>query len=192
MKKSIKAIILAGVLAIPLLAGCAKKASGSSVSEGSTNSVSGSVQPVSSFTVTYLDWDSTVLTTIKVHQGDKAVYPLDKPTRSATAQYTYTFKGWDKEEALASVTADISTTAVYNESLNQYTYKFHDYQYRSYCDLHRHRRRQWSDWLYPGSVLPFLIAGIALKRWCLISVGAFLLPISLTVFVYLIQIFAHN
>jgi len=126
MKKSIKAIILAGVLAIPLLAGCAKKTSGSSVSEGSTNSVSGSVQPVSSFTVTYLDWDSTVLTTIKVNQGDKAVYPLDKPTRSATAQYTYTFKGWDKEEALASVTADISTMAVYNESLNQYTYKFHD------------------------------------------------------------------
>jgi hypothetical protein len=119
MKKSIKAIILAGIIAIPLLTGCAKKTSSSSVGEGSSSSVA-------IYNVTYLDWDATTLSTIKVNQGAKAVYPLATPTRSKTVQYTYTFTGWDKEAELASVTADVVTTAVYDVKTNDYTYKFHD------------------------------------------------------------------
>jgi hypothetical protein len=42
--------------------------------------------------------------------------------RAATAQYTYTFKEWDK--ALANVTESVTYTAVYDSTVNTYTITF--------------------------------------------------------------------
>ena len=45
-------------------------------------------------TYTFKDWDGTVLKTGKVDEGTAPTPPAD-PSREATAQYTYTFAGWN-------------------------------------------------------------------------------------------------
>jgi len=56
-------------------------------------------------TVTFVDWDGTVLSTQQVLEGESAVAPAD-PSREG-----YTFIGWDV--SFANVTADITVTAQY-------------------------------------------------------------------------------
>ncbi len=45
-------------------------------------------------TYTFKDYDWTVLKTGKIEEGQTPTPPAD-PTRAATAQYTYTFAGWN-------------------------------------------------------------------------------------------------
>ncbi|MBQ4568933.1 MAG: InlB B-repeat-containing protein [Ruminococcus sp.] len=73
------------------------------------------------YTVTFEDYDGTVLSTQKVEAGKAATAPAT-PTREATDQYTYTFKEWDKD--FSKITADITVTAVYTETINKYTVTF--------------------------------------------------------------------
>ncbi len=79
---------------------------------------------VNEYTVTFTDYDGTVLSTQKVEAGKSATAPKT-PTREANAQYTYTFKEWDKD--FTNITADTTITAVYTETLNKYTVTFKDY-----------------------------------------------------------------
>lgn len=72
---------------------------------------------VTTYTVTFKDWDGTVLKTEKVEKDKAATAPAD-PTRTH-----YTFAGWDK--AFNKITADLVVTATYK--INEYTVTFKDY-----------------------------------------------------------------
>ena len=67
-----------------------------------------------SYTVNFVDWDNTVLSTQTVEYGQAAIAPSN-PTRTG-----YTFKEWDK--AYNNITGDLTVKAVY--TINQYTIKF--------------------------------------------------------------------
>ena len=72
------------------------------------------------FTITFVDDDGeTVLHTQEAAYGETIVYSGTTPTKAATAQYTYTFAGWDPE--LATVTGDATYKAKYNAVVNTYT-----------------------------------------------------------------------
>ena len=59
------------------------------------------------YTVTFVDWDGSIIATVKVEEGKSAVKP-DDPIREG-----YTFIGWDKE--FDNVTSDLTVTALYEE-----------------------------------------------------------------------------
>ena len=72
---------------------------------------------INTYTVTFKDWDGTVLKTQEVQHGGDAEAPAD-PTRVG-----YTFTGWDK--AFTNITADLVVTAQYE--INTYTVTFKDW-----------------------------------------------------------------
>lgn len=65
-------------------------------------------------TVTYVNYDGTVLGTQEVKEGYSASYTGNTPTKPATVWYTYTFSGWDVD--LTEVTSDITATAQYTSA----------------------------------------------------------------------------
>ena len=84
------------------------------------------VWQVKTYTVTWKNWDGTVLETdTDVEYNSDPSYDGKNPTRAADAQYTYTFKSWDKP--LEKVTKDVTYTAVYEETINKYTIKWVDW-----------------------------------------------------------------
>ena len=76
------------------------------------------------FTIIFNNWDGSQLTTFKAEEGITPAYPdnLDTPTKDGDTQYSYTFKGWDKD--LVPVTGDATYTAVFEQSVNSYTITF--------------------------------------------------------------------
>ena len=72
---------------------------------------------INTYTVTFKDWDNTVLKTQQVNYGGAASAPAD-PVRTG-----YTFTGWDK--AFNNVTSNLTVTAQY--SINTYTVTFKDW-----------------------------------------------------------------
>ena len=54
------------------------------------------------YTVTFQNWDGTVLQSGSVEEGTLPVYAGEVPTKAADANGVYTFKGWDKEIAAAA------------------------------------------------------------------------------------------
>ena len=70
------------------------------------------------YTVTWMNGD-TVLQSGKVAYGENPTYTGETPTKAATAQYTYVFKGWSP--AVSNVTGDATYTAVFDEIVNEYT-----------------------------------------------------------------------
>ncbi len=76
------------------------------------------------YTVTFKDWDGTVLQSAQYQQGS-VVTPPKNPTRPTTAQYSYTFAGWDK--AVVNATANAVYTATYQQIPRTYTVTFLDW-----------------------------------------------------------------
>jgi len=77
------------------------------------------------YTVSFYDWDGSLLQELEVEYGKVPEYVGFKPTRESTAQYDYEFIGWSPE--LAKVESDASYTATYSETLRKYTVSFYDW-----------------------------------------------------------------
>ncbi len=69
-------------------------------------------------TYTFKDYDWTVLKTGKIEEGETPTPPAD-PTRAATAQYTYTFAGWNP--TVWPISKKTTYTATYTATVNKYT-----------------------------------------------------------------------
>ena len=82
------------------------------------------------FTVVFVDYDgTTVLDTQQVLDEEAALNPVTSgriptPARAPTAQYEYTWSGWNK--TFASITADTTATATYTRQTRSYTVRFYD------------------------------------------------------------------
>lgn len=66
----------------------------------------------------FKDWDGTVLKSWKIAEGQTPTAPAD-PTRAATAQYTYTFAGWNP--TVWPISKRTVYTATYTATVNKYT-----------------------------------------------------------------------
>ncbi len=72
------------------------------------------------YTITWVDGNGSTLKTEQVEYGTTPAYAGATPTKTATAQYTYTFnETWSP--AIVSVTEDATYTAQFNNTVNKYT-----------------------------------------------------------------------
>ena len=76
---------------------------------------------LNTYKVTFKNGDE-VLKEEQVEYGTVPTAPETNPTKAADAQYTYTFKGWDKE--IAAVTGEVVYNAEFTETLNTYKVTF--------------------------------------------------------------------
>ncbi|MBQ0118675.1 MAG: hypothetical protein KBS42_02800, partial [Bacteroidales bacterium] len=74
---------------------------------------------VCSYLVTFTDEIGNILQQTWVEYGQLPIYNGATPTKSATAQYTYIFKGWDKE--IVAVETTTTYTAKLDTIINQFT-----------------------------------------------------------------------
>ena len=79
-------------------------------------------QTVNTYTVTWIVEGSVVETDSDVPFGTVPSYDGDIPTKSGDAQHSYSFSGWDNP--LEAITGDVTFTAQFTESVNQYTVTF--------------------------------------------------------------------
>ncbi len=75
------------------------------------------------YTVTFLNEDGTMLYQTTVSEGETAEYGGETPTLPATAQYEYSFNGWDG--ALENITGDVTVKATYKRTLRSYPVQFY-------------------------------------------------------------------
>lgn len=85
---------------------------------------------VAQYPVYFKNWDGTLLNTQYIDRNSDAVEPISAglistPTRESSVSTVYTYTGWDK--ALTNIVAERTITAVYSESVRQYTLRWHGY-----------------------------------------------------------------
>ena len=80
--------------------------------------------PIPSYRITFVDYDGTVLYEEVLRKGKTPNYSVEEPSRESTAEYTYTFVGWDK--VIAPATEIVTYKAVYTQTLNKYLISFVD------------------------------------------------------------------
>jgi hypothetical protein len=136
-----KAILFIPLFAI-LISSCAQisssensGSSGSSIgsytessSSGSsyTDSSSSSSESIMSYTVTWKNYDGTVLEIDEdVKQGAMPHYDGVTPEKGGNAQYSYSWTGWTPE--IQTVVSDITYFAVFDEVVNKYTVTWKNY-----------------------------------------------------------------
>ncbi len=72
--------------------------------------------------ITWVDGDGRTIATDTVIYGETPEYTGETPTKTADAQYSYTFAGWSPE--IGAVTGDMTYTATFNSTVNSYTITF--------------------------------------------------------------------
>ncbi len=77
------------------------------------------------FTIRFLNYDGETLQELTLAYGETPEYTGQTPTQPATAEYEYTFTGWDKE--IVAVTADANYTAQFESNLRVYSVRFLNY-----------------------------------------------------------------
>ena len=77
------------------------------------------------YTVTYYNYDETVLYVDKVNYGDSSVYRGEEPTRPTDELYSYTFTGWDKDTS--NIQEDTFVFAMYKEENPDFIVTFKNY-----------------------------------------------------------------
>lgn len=84
---------------------------------------------VQQFTVTFVNDDGSVLDVQYIDKGEKPVDPVTRednpistPTKESTVSSSFTYAGWDGE--FIGVFANQTFTAIYTESIRQYTIKY--------------------------------------------------------------------
>ena len=83
------------------------------------------VYNINKYTVTFKNYDGSILQEETLEYGIKPKYKGEEPIREKTKEYTYTFKGWDKE--ITEVTNNQEYIATYTEIKNKYNVKFTNY-----------------------------------------------------------------
>ena len=83
------------------------------------------VYNINKYTVTFKNYDGSTLQEETLEYGTLPKYKGEAPTREKTKEYTYTFKGWDKE--ITEVTNNQEYIATYTETKNKYNVKFTNY-----------------------------------------------------------------
>lgn len=88
------------------------------------------------YTITWKDWDGSVITSYQLTYGVTPKYLSTNPTRPADVDYTYNFTGWSP--AITPVTGDQIYTATYSKEQIKYTiiFKFVD-SYRNGAEIDR-------------------------------------------------------
>ena len=76
---------------------------------------------VNAYLVTFKNGES-ILQSTEVEYGVAPVYTGEMPSRPATAEYTYSFKGWDK--AIVAVTGEATYSAMFDSIVNTYLITF--------------------------------------------------------------------
>ena len=80
---------------------------------------------INKYTVTFKNYDGSTLQEETLEYRTLPKYKGEAPTREKTKEYTYTFKGWDKE--ITEVTDNEIYIATYTETKNKYNVKFTNY-----------------------------------------------------------------
>lgn len=76
------------------------------------------------YTVTFKDWNGTVLSSQACYWGDAVTAPA-APTKAADKTYTYAFAGWNAE--VVPCAGNATYTATYSKSYINYTVEFRDW-----------------------------------------------------------------
>ena len=81
----------------------------------------------------YDDTGSSLLKTVTVYDGGDTAYGSSNPTKTSTAQYSYSFTGWSltaggsaNANALKAVTVDRNVYAAYSKTVRKYTVYFYN------------------------------------------------------------------
>ncbi len=90
-------------------------------------------QHITSFLYFYNDTGTTLLYTQSITDGADGAYSDNTPSKSSTAQYTYSFSGWSRKPggnadstALKAVVADRNVYAAFTATIRRYTVYFYN------------------------------------------------------------------
>ena len=83
------------------------------------------VYEINTYKVIFKNYDGSILQEETLEYRALPKYKGEAPTRKKTKEYTYTFKGWDKE--ITEVTNNQEYIATYTEEKNKYNVKFTNY-----------------------------------------------------------------
>ena len=111
-----KKILIFAIILLSFICGCDSNSTTKSTSTNTSTSII-----TKEYNISWIS-DGKLIKTDKVKEGQLPQYTGNTPTKDSTQEFSYTFKGWDKEITKASM--DTEYNAVFDEVINQYTISF--------------------------------------------------------------------